>query len=87
MDKYQVYIDRIKRESGSVDFDQMYDRITRRGKNIFIPAVATLTAAAVAAFVVSFYLFQPAAYDDPILNYMSEAESINGSQLISYVFQ
>jgi len=87
MDKYDDYVEKVKGMRGGVDFDKMYVKIAQRKRGVLFPAVASLAAVAVFVIVVSAYFLRPAAVDDSILSYLNGEETVNGSQLISYVFQ
>jgi hypothetical protein len=87
MDKYNDYLERIKGVRSGVDFDKLYIKITQRKRNAFLPAVASLAVAAVFVAVISFYFLRPVMVEDSILSYLTGEETVNGSQLIAYVFQ
>ena len=88
MDKYQDYLEKIKRVHYGVDYGNMFQKITRRKRNYLLPATASIAAAA-AAFAIAavIYFLPPSAGNDPIINYAVGDEKVNGSQLISYVFE
>ena len=87
MEKYDDYVEKIKRMRSGVDFDKMYVGITRRKMSLLFPAVASLAAVAVFVAVISVYFFRPVSFNDPILSYITGEEKVDGSQLISYVFE
>ena len=90
MMEYEQYIDKLKKSSEPINFDQMYSQIQdRTAKMSPFPKIRLYFAGAITLFVIAFvvYLnfFVSVSNGETMLNYVLEDEEVNGSPLITYV--
>ena len=90
MADYNGYLNELKKERSRPDFDRLYRAIKSRTTPRPVWPVALSLAGAVAVCLIGFALyhnFEPGANSETVASYLNEGTTVNGNELLSYVFQ
>jgi hypothetical protein len=91
MADYNGYIAKLKKVADQPDYDRLYHAIkTKAAPRALWPLAFSLVGAVTVCLVAltfAFYNAEPSANSETVASYLHEGTSINGNELIGYIFQ